>query len=204
MSLLEVMVAMALMAFIALIIASGIGTSVRVLTRSSIIGADIEAAVNRKHLRVWIEQASQSAFPGKAYSGLSGSATELMVEVMPLDGLFWAGEPMIATVSSSEDGTIVVRAVGSADRNRKLTLELGLSGIDAGLSISYYGRTSPDTYPRWQSEWKAEFGLPQLVKLVATGDDAKFPPLVIRPAKIYLQREMSLSSLLPPVRPSRP
>ena len=204
MSLLEVMVALAVMALISLILASSLGSAARVFNRGSDFSDNVDHALNRQQLRDWIERASTRAFPGTEYVGLSGTSDNMVVEVLPVDGFFWAGAPMIATVSTTPDHQITVHAVGYATSDQSRTIDLSLSESEAGLEISYYGSLTPSTVPIWQDSWRAANGLPLLVKFTASNAAAGFPPLVIYPAKTYLQREISLSSLLPPIRPSRP
>lgn len=45
-----------------------------------------------------------------------------------------------------------------------------------GVELEYFGAESPGSKPRWHDTWAGE-DLPQLVRLVITGDDA-WPPLV--------------------------
>ena len=204
MSILEVMVALAVMALISLILASGLGTAARVFNRGSGFSANVDDALNRQQLRDWIERASTRAFPKMEYLGLSGTSDKMVVEVLPVDGFFWAGAPIIATVYTTPDHQIGVQAVGYATSEQSRTIDLSLSESEASLEISYYGSPEPETLPIWQNTWRASNGLPLLVKFTSSNSAVGFPPLVVYPGKTYLQREISLSSLLPPIRPSRP
>jgi general secretion pathway protein J len=62
--------------------------------------------------------------------------------------------------------------------------ELLLDGI-AGVELAYYGSVDPDRLaPRWTSEWVANPGLPQLIRVSVTfppGDPRQWPDLIVAP-----------------------
>lgn len=203
-TLLETMIALAVMAMISVLLASGLGMVARVLNRSTDVTADVDQALNRLQLRGWIEHTASTPFPGFELTGFSGGETSFTFEALPGEGLFWPGSPVVVTVNADEGGKITVHAAGAADSTSPLTQDLALSRPGTGLRVSYYGRKGPDVPPDWQTNWPADLGPPQLVMLTAATDNPGFPPLTVRPGKALRQREMSLSSLVPPALPSRP
>lgn len=203
-TLLETMIALAVMAMIAVILSSGLGASARMLISSGRITQGVDQALTRRDLRNWLEHALPTPFPGQVDGGLRGTASELRFRFISDDGQFWAGDPVLVTLVRGEDGVVSLSARGSADQTQKLSEKIQvLSENSSRLEISYFGRLRPEDPIVWLDHWSPEAGLPELIRIAIT-DDAHYPPFTIRPGKVALHSEISLSSVLPPTLPSRP
>lgn len=203
-TLLETMIALAVMAMIAVILSSGLGASARMLISSGRITQSVDQALARRDLRDWLEHALPAPFPGQVNGGLRGTTSELHFSFVSEDGQFWAGDPVVVSLVRGEDGVFRLGARGSADQTQKLSEKVQvLSEKSSHLEISYFGRLRPEDPIIWLDHWSPEAGLPDLIR-ITIADDANLPPFTIRPGKVALHSEISLSSVLPPTLPSRP
>ena len=204
-SLLETMIALAVMALIAVTLAAGMGSSARVLRSSGSVTVAVDQAVARRDLRFWVEQALAGAFPGQSEGELRGLANHLQFSFVAVDGQFWAGDPVVVTVALNENSEVTLSAQGSSDETqRKVNRIQVLAGPNAALSIAYFGRLRPEDPMSWLDQWPPGAGLPGLIRFTFSTPQVNIPPLTIRPGKAIAHSELSLSSLLPPSLPSRP
>lgn len=204
-SLLETMIALAVMALIAGTLSVGLGGSVRVLRSSVGVSAAVDQAVARRDLRTWLEQALVHASPGQGDGGLLGESDQMRFSFVSDDGQFWAGEPVIVTVAHDSLGVVTLTTQGSADgKGREAGSVQVLAGPNSMVEIRYFGRLRPDHEMIWLDHWTPEAGLPELIRFSLSTTEANIPPLTVRPGKSLNHSEMSLSSLLPPSLPSRP
>jgi hypothetical protein len=115
-------------------------------------------------------------------------------------------EPQLPTGSivlvSFDPNTGRFTAAGNALDEASALITLSPAPDGTRLVFSFWGRGAPDGLQRWHESWPTNAGLPGLLRIEFPGSG--LPPMVIRPAKAYLQSEMSLSSLVPPDLPSRP
>lgn len=207
-TLLEMLIALAVMALLAAIGASVLSFSGRSLARigDSAAGADI--ALARHDLRYWIEHALMQSGADGITIAADGDSRRLTLHVLLDDGLFWPGQVTVVTLgldAAPVDPVVIATASGLSDSDQSPTdRTLTLSGMGARLAIRYFGRTSEDSSVDWHDTWRSKDGIPSLVQITISDSLRAYPPLIVRPGKIFLQREMSLSSLLPPTLPSRP
>jgi type II secretory pathway pseudopilin PulG len=201
-TLLETLVALSVMAMVAAILSSGFGATIRNLDRSAELALEVDYAIARRDFRLWLENASLVAVPDDGHPLLQGTGTELQFLAQSHTPDFWPGSAVEVTLGTQ---TTVVQLRGfGADGKSLRDTSLTIADPDLRLSFQYWGRISPDATPVWQDDWPSALVLPDLVKITFIGSGRPPPALVIRPAKAHLQREMSLSSLLPPALPSRP
>lgn len=67
------------------------------------------------------------------------------------------------------------------------------------VSVSFYGAKSPRGAVEWSESWTGATLVPLLIKFEVQGADGRvYPPLTIQPSKITRHREISASSLFPP------
>lgn len=206
-SLLEVLVALVVMAFLAIISASTLAFSARSLARAGSGQATADMALSRAELRTWIERAVTIAGQDGTSMSLAGDAHQLSLFAILDDGRFWpAAVTSIELVSAkTAHDAVEATAKGKSEQDQQPAIRtLALSGIGAQLKIGYFGKTSGAQDADWHDEWVAADGLPLLVRVSISDSETSYPPLIIRPGKEFAQREMSLSSLLPPDAPSRP
>lgn len=195
-TLLELMVAMSLLAVLAL--ALGHGTRFGVQAWQRLDGtADLgePVAFTQDFLRREIEQAlplPAAAGPVAAVDFAGTAASLHFVALLP-DRVASPGLNDIAIdLAPSETGAALIlswhsRAVPQAG-GRKLLID----GI-AGASFAYYGSADALHAPEWQDQWKDARALPQLVGLRVTFRDRRmfWPALLVAPAA-------TADSLLPP------
>lgn len=201
-TLLETLIALAVMSMLAVLLTSGLGFGIRALDRSSAMSAAIEEAAGRRQLRIWLEHALLSGVPLDERPLFVGSRDRLTFLAEVSDPRLWAGAAV--EVSLGTEGP-EVRGVGvSADRSSQAEVGVRIAHPETDLAFSYWGQILPDPYQRWHDTWPANAGLPLLVRISFGDEPGALPPMSVRPAKALLQSEMSLSSLVPPALPSRP
>ncbi len=207
-SLLEVLVALAVMAFLAVIASSLLTFSGRTLERVSAKSEIAEVALGRNELRSWLERAVMDTEDGVIAQSVTGTANSLTFVAILNDGQFWPAALTEVTLSSPDavdNASLAATATGIAEVGHQPTSRtLRLSQGTARLEIRYFGATIASPIAQWRDSWQAAEGLPDLVELTISDMGMRYPPLIIRPGKEFSQREISLSSLLPPARPSRP
>ena len=204
-TLLELMISLAIMSMIALMIGTSLSSSARILTRSTAYGVAVEHALARRDLRRVVEAILPVPFPENEQPLFEGASESFRFQAVVDDGVFWPGAPVVGEVARDDEGHVALTLAGLSDASQadfsSVTI---LTGPDGDLEISYFGRQSANEAPAWSGTWPADQGLPMAVKIALTDGEDILAPLVIKPSKLYLQSEMSLSSLVPPATPSRP
>lgn len=200
-TLLETLIGLLVMAMVAALLSAAFGTNLRLLGRSQLSTALVDQALARREFRGWLEHALESPVPNDPRTVFSGTSTELRFLSVPPGGQFWSG---VATeVSLGPEATANGKGTAS-DRSEEMAISVSLAPLGTFVSFAYWGRATPDAPPDWHDHWGAEQGLPDLIRITFVGEGVLPPPIAIRPAKAWRQSEMSLSSLVPPVLPSRP
>ena len=199
-ALLETIIALLVMAMIAGLMSGVMGGSVRVLVRSASLGDDLAQAFNRRDLRLWLEHAIIEPDIGGPYAGFVGTETGFSALVLPPGGTFWPGVPTQLTLSE----TAQLLTQGQDENGEQVIRQAALAPEGQTISILYWGRHAENQGDTWYFTWPSEAPLPGLVKISFSGTGRPVPPLIIRPAKAFIQSEMSLSSLVPPALPSAP
>lgn len=207
-SLLEMLIALAVMALIATMATSSLTTIAGLAGRNPPADRAVRIAIARDELRQWIERAIDGSSDSVQAFAIDGNSGTLRIHAILDDGLFWPGEGVSVTVSvAAESASAMVRAnaqgISDADRS-PVTRSLELSSGLADLKIGYFGRARADDQPRWHDSWTGSDGAPDLVRIEISDLDMSYPPLYLIPGRTFRQREMSLSSLVPPAFPSRP
>ena len=186
-TLLELMIALWVMAAAALILSSSLGLTGRALARVGSDAADIGPLTDRNRLRQWIE----SIPPGATLSGDSKTLSfTTLIDEPPLD------MARLSDVQLALSDT-TLRAVAGPTDEPALTATLSTTAI--GLTIRYYGRPLPDGQSGWHDTWPATaVALPDLIRIDYPSDLTPAPPLSVIPALSSRQSEISLSSPEPP------
>lgn len=186
-TLLELLIALWVMAAAALILASSLGLTGRALVRVGSDAADIGPLTDRNRLRHWIE----SMPPGATLSGDSTSlAFATLIDEPPRD-MASLTDVQLALI----EGTL--RAIAGPSDTPALTATLSESAT--GLTIRYYGSPLPNSQSGWHDDWPATaIAQPDLIRIDYTSDVAPAPPLSVIPALASRQSEISLSSPEPP------
>lgn len=186
-TLLELMIALWVMAAAALILASSLGLTGRAMARVGLEAADIGPLTDRNRLRQWIEAIP----PGATLSGDSDSLTfTTLIDEPPLD------MASLSDVQLALAGTALRAAAGPADAP---ALTATLAENATGLTIRYYGSPLPNGQSLWRDAWPATaIALPDLIRIDYQSDATPAPPLSVIPALASRQSEISLSSPEPP------
>lgn len=203
-TLLETLIALAVMAMLAVIGTTTLGYSARLLSRAADGDSRAAIAFARHRLRDWMERAVVLSNDTGDVTALSGGAAGLTFQAVFDDGTFWPGAPVTVRLMSEAENSAsaVAIAEGLSDVGQRPTSDrLSLSGAAAHLTIRYYGRTSPEASPAWHNSWKSDDGLPLLVRLSISDGSMIYPPLILRPGKAYAARAMTLTGAMPPAPP---
>ncbi|MBP1806167.1 hypothetical protein J2Z33_002021 [Rubellimicrobium aerolatum] len=181
------MLSLALMAVMALALATLLGLTGRASLRVGEAGAAADLLLARHTLRGWIEAAPRTA-------AFEGDAEALRFEMLTDAPPFSAAEPSRVSLTADDAGAAVVE-VAALDGTVARRVALSSGG---GLRIGYFGDPTLSAAPTWQDEWPATAGPPDLVRIEYAGPGGPLPPLTVIPALLARQSEMSLSSPPPP------
>lgn len=179
-TLLELLIALWVMAAAALILASTLGLAGRALARVGAEAADVEAITARVVLRRWLEGMPVGA---QIVGDAGGMTFGALIDEPPLS----AARVTEVRLSGEGGGVRAVAADGA------LVAELASEGALVGLA--FYGSPGPGVAPGWREDWPATAEvLPELVRIRYETEGRVAPPLTVIPARIARQSEMSLSS----------
>lgn len=201
-TLLETMIALLIMAMTASLLASALGSGLRSFDRGARITVQIETAIARHDVRLWLEHALPAPVPGDPRPIFHGTASQLEFLAQPTAGSFRPGQA--AHLILGHDGPLAIAAGFGTDSDTPLQTSMRLAPEATTLRFSFWGQIALDQPPAWHDAWPAGQSLPEAVRITFSQTTPQIAPIVIRPGKAILQSEMSLSSLVPPVRPSRP
>lgn len=190
MSLLELLVSVAMMAALALILASSFGAIGRALQRLNPAESEMALLLDRATLRRWIEDMPREA-------ALTADVDTITFQTLIDDGLFWPGTLATVTLTQSE-GTLVATAttpdVGSHPGHiRHILLSSDMSDLTIEVLSPAVGMPVS-----WQTAWPVGAGLPDLVRITYDIGARMAPPLTVMPARNQRYSVMSLSSFAPP------
>lgn len=187
MTLLELLVSLAMMAALALILASTLDLTARGAGRLGAEARGLDPLLHRATLRRWIEDMPSGA-------PLMGNADRMSFDTLIDESPFWAGD--LTRVSIERAGE-TVRAVAHLSDGR-IGRAILLSEASSGFTLAYWGRMRSGSGHAWHTAWPPGAGLPDLVRISYDLVDRAAPPLSVRPARAARQSTMSLSSLSPP------
>jgi len=196
-TLVETLVSLALMALLAMMLATGMHTGRRAwesLESQAARGQSV--AQVQSLLRTRLER----AFPAirydasRPYVEFAGATDRVQFLAPPPDASAPAALDRY-TLAMTTGGNLVLasastllarvdRAAGAGERTRIWTDRLLLSRID-GFELAYFGSAAPDYQRRWRSRWQSEPALPELVRLrvrFAGTDRRNWPDLIVHPA----------------------
>jgi prepilin-type N-terminal cleavage/methylation domain-containing protein len=209
-TLLEMLIALAVMAMIALTLGATFSAAGRLVVRSAEMSLRADAALARARLRQVVEQALTAPFPGTAAVLFQGDATGFSFLTEAEAEGFWPGAPVQAALVAGPGGGLALHLSGRAEKDRApLVQDWPIAPPGLSWEIGYFGARTAGAPLMWHRDWSPNDGLPRLVKLSPLAAAGAVlpdlpPPLVLQPAKARLQSERSLSSLVPPATPSRP
>lgn len=181
-TLLELLIALWVMAAAALILASSLGLMGRALARVGAEATDVDRLTARVTLRRWLEDMPLAA-------RLTGDGASLtfftLIDTPPL-----TAAELVAVRVSGDDGAVRAQAG---------VVQMDLSPAGAMSSIRYYGAPGVADSAAWRDDWPVTAtGLPNLIRIEYEDGARPMPPLTVVPARKAGQSEMSLSSPVPP------
>lgn len=187
-TLLELLIALWVMAAAALILSSSLGLMGRALARVGGEATDVDRISARVTLRRWLEEMPL----GARLTGDAGGVTFFtLIDTPPL-----TAAELVAVRVSGEGGAVRAEA-GSGTGDGALSVVLAPVGEVTGLR--YFGAPGPGDRVEWRADWpEAATAPPDLIRLEYTDGVRVMPPLTVTPARKARQSEMSLSSPVPP------
>ena len=186
-TLVELLVALALLALIAVYLASAFGTGRRVWDMQARIEDQDSVTATREFLRRQVEAAwpaLEVAPNGALRAKFAGHADRLRFVTHFDGGATWAGLYDL-TLGRKDDDLAVIGDLArpeSAPTQARFDRTL-IAGIH-DLRFAYFGRSEGETEATWYSEWPPENGLPRLIRIsvaFAKDDRRQWPDLVIAP-----------------------
>lgn len=183
-TLLELLIALWVMAAAALILSSSLGLMGRALARVGGEATDVDRIAARVTLRRWLEEMPV----GARMAGDAGGVTFFtLIDRPPL-----TAAELVAVRVSGEGGAVRAEAGAGA-----IAVDLAPAGVVTGLR--YFGAPGPADRAEWRTDWpETATALPDLIRLEYTDGQRVMPPLTVIPARQARQSEMSLSSPVPP------
>lgn len=196
-SLLETMVALVIMSFMAIMIASSFGFQGRALQRVTGNDLKLEMVLNRHQLQSWIEGIPRGTSKGNPLK-FEGRPDAFLFETIDSSGRFWPGEPVLIEVRQVGD-MLAIQANGQAEPSVPLELSLLLSVSSATrVAFRYFGEHGSGEGASWGERWDLAPRLPELVRLDWSSDMGPEVPLIFEPALKERQELRELKDLLPP------
>lgn len=187
-TLLEMLVSLALMAALAVILATSFGAIGRALNRLDPAQAAMTPLLDRMILRRWIEDMPRQAT-------LQGTQDHLTFQTLIDDGRFAPGALVTVTLTREDDRLIATATTQDADTVARQ--ELTLSDSATELTLSYLP-TSAGGSTSWVNDWPVGPVLPDLLQITYDIDGRMTPPLTVMPARTQRYSVISLSSRVPP------
>jgi hypothetical protein len=179
-TLLELLIALWVMAAAAVILASTLGLAGRALVRVGADAADVEAITARVMLRRWLEGMPVGA---RIVGDAGGMTFGALIDEPPMTAA------RVTEVRVTAEGGAVRAVAGDG------ALAAELAGEGALVGLAYFGSPGPGIAPGWRTDWPATAEiLPDLVRISYETEGRIAPPLTVRPARLARQSEMSLSS----------
>ncbi len=202
-TLLEVVIALALLTLLVSVVYGGFSTAVRAYESAGERG---DASARMRIISDYLRRSVGSAFP---LAIASDSDWELVFEGTRERVRYVADLPTWVGIGGLHDVVIEVRREGAGDallmRRRPLAVDSrgDLTGdyedhvlLDevSALSLRYYGSTDPRSAPAWYDEWSMGRSMPMLVELRVTGAGGEsWPPVLVHP-RVDTVRYQSVAS----------
>ncbi|WP_139212295.1 PulJ/GspJ family protein [Jannaschia pohangensis] len=180
MSLLETMIALAMMALIATALAGTLQLSLRSHDRSMILEEDGPAIARRVQLRRWLTQAAPqtlvTSLP-KAFEGKSREMSFLTFASTP----FAPDAAALRVTVVMNGGVLILRAEAIDDDGDVLETFDGPLAEDGGDAAFAYFDADAEP-PAWRATWTADDGIPDLVRIeIPEGSRPRWPEFTVRP-----------------------
>ncbi|MGB3317051.1 MAG: prepilin-type N-terminal cleavage/methylation domain-containing protein [Albidovulum sp.] len=179
-SLFEMLIALALLAFIAAGLSGSLGLSIRLLDRSRADPAVVESAALRARLRHWIANMAPQSLLTPFPNQFVGAGDHLTFTTMSDTPFAPDAAALVVTIAETE-GTVTLSAASIDDGGTEIQVYQGVLARDVGkVSISYFA--PDDDPPAWLSEWPDSGQLPALVRIeIGEGSVPDWPEFTAHP-----------------------
>ncbi|HEX8232265.1 MAG TPA: prepilin-type N-terminal cleavage/methylation domain-containing protein [Caulobacteraceae bacterium] len=187
-SLVEMLVALALLAMLATMMVSGVAGGRRVWERIDASTAAAEtvggaqAALRARLERIWPAARFDASVP---YIDVHGEQNSLEFLAPPPDARGPASlRRYRLLLGTAGELTLVSAADVSANPDTPDDALVVVRGVRE-LDLAYFGAAPPDNTPRWRSSWWGQPRAPELIRVRASfqpGDRRRWPDLLVRPA----------------------
>ncbi|WP_457645935.1 prepilin-type N-terminal cleavage/methylation domain-containing protein [Profundibacter sp.] len=178
-SLFELLIALALLAFISLALASSFNLGSRLFVKSTEMAALSDELALRSRLRGWLATATPpSLLAGFAlkFEGQSDGLTFVTLTPTP----FAPDAAGLSVSIKSEDTTLSMTVIAFDDDGAELHRYSGtLANNTTEVRFSYFSAT--DEIPNWRTEWNETARLPDLVRIeMAEGSQPDWPEFTVK------------------------
>lgn len=179
-SLFELLIALALLAFITVVLASSFSLGSRLFVKSTRIATASDELALRSRLRGWLSSATPpSLLAGFAlkFEGRNNTLTFVTLSPTP----FAPNAAGLAITVTNAANTLSLTAIAFDDDGKELSQYSGLLTENApDIRFSYYQSTGET--PGWKSEWIETARLPDLVRIeVGEGSQPNWPEFTVKP-----------------------
>ncbi len=178
-TLMELLISLALMAFIALGITSSLGMALRVYDHSEELAPQSDPVVYRLHLRHWLANATPPSLLTPFPARFEGSADRLQFITLAETPSFPQAAALRVELAVNEDKLALAFTTLTDDGSDIEVLEKVLVEGVTNARISYLG--DDPTNMEWLTEWRSDTALPRAVKItVDPGSRPDWPDLITR------------------------
>ena len=179
-SLFELLIALALLAFIAVALASSFNLGSRLFVKSTQIAALSDEYALRSRLRSWLSSATPPSLLAGFTLNFKGQNDSLtFVTLTPTPFAPDAAGLSVSVIST--DNTLTLTATAFDDDGKELTQYSGtLANNTTDVRFSYYLATGENA--GWKNEWIETARLPDLVRIeVGKGSQPDWPEFTVKP-----------------------
>ncbi|MEP2149206.1 MAG: prepilin-type N-terminal cleavage/methylation domain-containing protein [Roseobacter sp.] len=197
-ALLEMLIALMIMAMLAAMTASAFGTFGRVL--SSVTRGDnrVDWLLSQRQVQNWAQDRPNGFNQGMPIR-LTGDKRSIQFQTTDRSGRYWQGALVTIEIRLENTQLIAVVTGQLSPTTKTETTNITLDqGPVSSLEMSYYGKHELDTGARWGTKWSSELHIPKLVKIEWQGPRGVSVPLILELGLTESQSFRSLSSLSPP------
>ncbi len=178
-SLFELLIALALLAFIAVALASSFSLGSRLFVKSTRIAALSDEYALRSRLRNWLSAATPPSLLTGFALNFEGQSDKLTFVTLTPTPFAPDAAGLSITVTSTEK-TLSLTAIAFDDDGKELSQYTGMLTNNApDIRFSYYLSTGET--PGWRNDWSETARLPDLVRITAgEGSQPEWPEFTVK------------------------
>ena len=184
-TLLELLIALGLLAMIAAALASSIGLGARLWERSKAYPVRDDEILLRAELRQWIEAMKPPTRAVGMKQSAAGTAQSFSFLTTALPPVFPGGSETRVTISlkggqKASDLIVLLEAIAADGRVVAMDRRILLQDIPAGR-LRYFARGENGNPGTWQESWKPGRVLPALIAIEIDTHPHRWPPFAAAP-----------------------